>query len=58
MITNSTLLLYDPTIKIFDSRHIPYIAVAVSVIVVFCPPNQDSRVEDHSVPQRFQVVIF
>lgn len=35
MITNSTVLLYDPTIKFFDSVHTPYIVVAVSVIIVF-----------------------
>ena len=34
-ITNSTVLLYDPTIRFFHSEHIPYVVLALSVIVIF-----------------------
>ena len=31
-IPNSTVLLYDPTIRFFHSEHIPYVVLALSVI--------------------------
>ena len=34
-IPNSTVLLYDPTIRFFHSEHIPYVVLALSVIVIF-----------------------
>ena len=34
-VPNSTVLLYDPTIQFFSSRHIPYVVIALSVIVIF-----------------------
>ena len=35
MVSNSTVLLYDPTIRFFHSEHIPYVILALSVIVIF-----------------------
>ena len=35
MIANSTVLLYDSTIRFFHSEHIPYVVVSMSVIVIF-----------------------
>ena len=35
VIPNSTVLLYDPTIRFFHSEHIPYVILALSVIVIF-----------------------
>ena len=35
VVPNSTVLLYDPTIKFFDSQHIPYAVFALFIIVVF-----------------------
>ena len=35
VIPNSSVLLYDPSIKFFHSEHIPYIVLALSVIVIF-----------------------
>ena len=34
-IPNSTVLLYDPTIRFFHSEHIPYAILAVTIILVF-----------------------
>ena len=33
--TDSKVLLYDPTIRYFHSEHIPYIILALSILVVF-----------------------
>ena len=35
VVPNSTVLLYDPTIKFFDTQHIPYAVFALFIIVVF-----------------------
>ena len=35
VVPNSTVLLYDPTIRFFHSEHIPYVVLALSVIVIF-----------------------
>ena len=35
VVPNSTVLLYDPTIKFFHSQHIPYAIFAFFIIVVF-----------------------
>ena len=35
VIPNSSVLLYDPSIKFLHSEHIPYIVLALSVIVIF-----------------------
>ena len=35
VVPGSTVLLYDPTIKFFHAKHIPYVVLALSVIVVF-----------------------
>ena len=35
MIPNSTVLLYDPAVRFFHSEHIPYVVLALSVIVIF-----------------------
>ena len=35
VVPNSTVLLYDPTIKFFHSQHIPYAVFALFIIVVF-----------------------
>ena len=34
-ITNQSLLLYDPTIRFLHSEHIPYVVLAMFVIVIF-----------------------
>ena len=34
-ITNQSLLLYDPTIRFLHSEHIPYVVLALFVIVIF-----------------------
>ena len=33
--TDSKVLLYDPTIRYFHSEHIPYVILALSILVVF-----------------------
>ena len=35
IITNQSLLLYDPTIRFLHSEHIPYVVLALFVIVIF-----------------------
>ena len=35
VINNSTVLLYDPKIKLFHSKHIPYAILAFSIVFVF-----------------------
>ena len=35
VVPNSTVLLYDPTIRFFHSKHIPYVALALSIIMIF-----------------------
>ena len=35
VVPHSTVLLYDPTVKLFHSQHIPYAVVALFIIVVF-----------------------
>lgn len=35
VIPNSTVLLYDPNIPFFQSKHIPYIVISLSVITTF-----------------------
>ena len=35
VIPNSSVLLYDPSIKFLHSEHIPYVVLALSVIVIF-----------------------
>ena len=35
VIPNSSVLLYDPSIKFLHSEHIPYVILAITVIVVF-----------------------
>ena len=35
IIPNSTVLLYDPNIPFFQSKHTPYIIIALSVITIF-----------------------
>ena len=35
IIPNSTVLLYDPTVKFFHSQHIPYAVFALFIIIVF-----------------------
>ena len=35
VISNSTVLLYDPKIKPFHSKHIPYAILAFSIVIVF-----------------------
>ena len=35
VISNSTVLLYDPKIKLFHSKHIPYAILAFSIVIVF-----------------------
>lgn len=34
-VPNSTVLLYDPTIRFLHSKHIPYVVVALSIIFTF-----------------------
>ena len=34
-ILNSTVLLYDPTIRFFHTEHIPYVIISLSVVLVF-----------------------
>ena len=40
VIPNSTVLFYDPTIRFFHSEHIPYVVLALSIVVfiVLLPP--------------------
>ena len=33
--TDSKVLLYDPTIRYFHSEHIPYVILAITILVVF-----------------------
>ena len=53
LVPPSTVLLYDPTIKFIHSEHIPYVILAVSVIIVFVllPPLllllYPTRVSEH-----------
>ena len=35
VIPNSSVLLYDPTIKFFHSEHLPYVVLALTVTVIF-----------------------
>ena len=35
VVPNSTVLLYDPTVKFFHSQHIPYAVFALFIIIVF-----------------------
>ena len=35
VITNSVVLLYDPSVKFLCSEHIPYVILALSVVIVF-----------------------
>ena len=35
IIPNSTVLLFDPTVKYFHSAHIPYVIIALSIIFMF-----------------------
>ena len=35
VVPHSTVLLYDPTVKFFDSQHIPYAVFALFILVVF-----------------------
>lgn len=35
VVLNSTILLYDPTIRFFHSTHIPYIVLSLSIMLIF-----------------------
>ena len=35
IIPNATVLLYDPNIRFFQSEHIPYIIIALSIVTLF-----------------------
>ena len=35
VVPNSTVLLYDPTVRFFHSKHIPYIVLSLSILLIF-----------------------